>query len=263
MMIVKVGGGNGINLAGIAADLAASDEPAVVLLGANGARNALAQALDQPIRSVTSVSGYSSVLSDQHTIDLMMMAYAGLRAKSFVTLLQQNGVNGLSLSGVDGALVTARRNRGIKVMQDGKKMMLHDLSGKPEAINTRLLQLLLHEGYTPVITVPVLDEKGVAVNTENDEIAVLLQRALDAEKVVHLIEAAGLCRDPAFPESLVHRLYAEDLIEWEQEVSGRMRRKIYALRKLFDGARPTVYLADGRGEHPLQAALEGTGTVIS
>jgi len=41
-----------------------------------------------------------------------------------------------------------------------------------------------------------------------------------------------------------------------------MKRKIRALRRLFENGAPRVVIADGRVEHPIQAALAGKGTVI-
>ena len=170
MMILKIGGGDAINLEAVARDVARFDEPVVIVHGANALRDRLAAGMGTPIKTVTSVSGFSSVVSDDNTIDLMMMAYAGLRNKRLVELLQRNGVNAIGLSGLDGRLVTARRNRGFRVIENGRKMLMRDLSGKPQSLNTDLLELLLKQGYVPVMTVPVIDEDGFAVNTENDEI---------------------------------------------------------------------------------------------
>ena len=120
MIVLKIGGGDGINLAGIALDLAEISEPMIVVHGANGLRNRLAEKLGHTVQTVTSVSGYTSVLSDSDTLDLMMMAYAGLRNKRLVELLQQNGVNAVGLSGIDGRVVQARRNRGIRVREGSR-----------------------------------------------------------------------------------------------------------------------------------------------
>ena len=92
MWIVKIGGGAGINAEGIVKDLAESDEKCILLHGANAFRDALAGSLGIEKKTVTSVSGYSSVLSDERVIDLQMMAYAGLRNKRIVEMCQKNGL---------------------------------------------------------------------------------------------------------------------------------------------------------------------------
>ena len=84
MLIIKIGGGAGINIQGVIADLAElnnSGEQFIIVHGANAARDQLANDLGVEKRIVTSVSGYSSVFSDEKLIDLQMMAYAGLRNK--------------------------------------------------------------------------------------------------------------------------------------------------------------------------------------
>jgi acetylglutamate/LysW-gamma-L-alpha-aminoadipate kinase len=49
----------------------------------------------------------------------------------------------------------------------------------------------------------------------------------------------------------------------EEKVEGRMKRKILALRKLFEAGDTTVIISDGRTEHPILDALNGKGTTIS
>jgi len=259
-MIVKVGGGAAINHRQIAADLAAYGGPAVVVHGANAVRDRLARDLGTPVESVTSLSGYSSVLTDTTTMNTILMAYAGLVNKRLVGYCQEQGVNAVGLSGADGRLIVGRRNAGIRTLREGRKMILHDLSGKPAELNTTLLELLLENGYTPVLTIPILDEQGCLINTENDEIVVLLHAALGADLIVHLIEAPGLLADPADPGSLVQNLTAADLESWEQRVTGRMKRKLMALRKLFGQGATRVIIGDGRVERPISSLLAGGGT---
>jgi acetylglutamate kinase len=73
MLIVKLGGGD-FDLDAVAADLATVDGPLVVLHGANRLRDAMAEELGRPPRVVESMSGYTSVLSDEGAIDLLMAA---------------------------------------------------------------------------------------------------------------------------------------------------------------------------------------------
>jgi acetylglutamate/LysW-gamma-L-alpha-aminoadipate kinase len=195
-------------------------------------------------------------------IDLMMMAYAGLRNKRLVELCQIHGINALGLSGIDGRLIEGERNSAIRVRENGKTLIVRDNSGKPKAVNTSLLQLLLGAGYTPVISVPIIDADGRAINTDNDDVVALLHRSLNASTILQFIEAPGLLSDRANPESLVSRIEKETLPSWEERVQGRMRRKIMGIRKLFESGSPRVILADGRGAHPIEDALAGRGTTI-
>ncbi len=269
MLLIKIGGGKDLNLRGIISDLASLDEKFIIIHGANALRDELAEKVGYKKRIVTSLSGYDSVFSTDETIDLAMMAYAGLKNKRIVELCQQYGINAVGLSGLDGKVIQAKRNSGIKVREGGKTLLLRDFSGKPKSINKPLLDLLLDNGYTPVLSVPLIDENNFAVNSENDDIIALLQTEFKAEKVISLIEAPGFLLDKNDPSSLVSNMSKAELEAMEEKVDGRMKRKILALRKLFGEENSTaasegtqVILADGRTENPIKDALNGKGTTI-
>jgi [amino group carrier protein]-L-2-aminoadipate 6-kinase len=262
MLLIKIGGGKDLNLQGIANDLSTLNEKFIIVHGANALRDELAAKLGIQKKIVTSLSGYDSVFSDENTIDLAMMAYAGLKNKRIVELLQQKGVNAVGLSGLDGKSIQGKRNSGIKVRENGKTLLLRDFSGKPKAINKHLLDLLLDNGYSPVLSVPLIDENNFAINSENDDVIALLQSEFKADKIISLIEAPGFLLDKNDPSSLVSEMSKTELETMEQKVDGRMKRKILALRKLFEAGDTTVILSDGRTENPIKDALNGKGTII-
>ena len=262
MIIVKIGGGSTINIAGVVEDLAGLDEKYVIVHGANALRDKLAEDLGQPKQVLTSVKGYTSVYSDEKLLDVMLMAYAGLRNKRIVELCQQHGINAVGLCGLDGKIIQGKRNQGIRVYQDKKLKIVRDFSGKPQSVNMHLLQLLLDNGYVPVLTVPIIDEFNAAINTENDDVVRVLQPAIQADTMINLIEAAGFLEDRDDPASLIKNIPSSELEAREQQVAGRMKRKMLALRKLFEHGASKVIISDGRGEHPVRDALAGKGTVI-
>ncbi len=262
MIILKIGGGGGINVRGIIEDLAHVTEPFVIVHGANALRDRLAEDLGRPRQVLTSVKGYTSVYSDESLIDVMMMAYAGLRNKRIVELCHQHGINAVGLSGLDGKMVLGRRNRGIRIYAKGKQKIVRDFSGKPQGANAGLLNLLLDNGYIPVLTVPIIDEHNCAINTENDDVVRVLQAIIRAETVIHLIEAPGFLQDPADETTLINYIAAAELDAREEAAQGRMKRKILAIRKLVEQNAARVIIADGRTAHPVTHALGGKGTVI-
>ncbi|HEX9973480.1 MAG TPA: [LysW]-aminoadipate kinase [bacterium] len=263
MMIIKIGGGSEINIKGIIADLSEQREHFIIVHGANALRDELAARLGIQKNVITSVRGYASVLSDESVIDLQMMAYAGLRNKRIVELCQQHGINAIGLSGLDGKIIQGQRNVGIRVKEGSKIKLVRDFSGKPSAINTALLNLLLSNGYMPVLCVPIIDENNFAINSENDDIVRVLQEAIKTDTIIQFIEAPGFLDDPNDPASLVPKITRTELVHREEQVEGRMKRKMLALRQLFEGGAAKVIITEGRTEHPLKDALAGKGTVIS
>lgn len=262
MLIIKIGGGESINLEGVVADLAELEQPYLVVHGANALRDEIAERMGTPKQVLTSVSGYSSVYSDAPAIDAILMAYAGLRNKRLVELCQRRGINAVGLTGLDGRIVEGERNRGIRVREGGKTLIKRDFSGKPRRLNKALLQLLLDNGYAPVLSIPIADEQGFAINSENDDIVALLQDSFRADCIVQLIEAAGFLDDEKDPESLVTSMSRLELERREEQVQGRMKRKMLSLRRLFEAGETRVIIADGRVEHPVHDALAGKGTTI-
>ena len=262
MIIIKIGGGREVNLKGVVQDLATLTERFIVVHGANAVRDEIAAKMGYPTRSVTSVSGYSSVLSDEKAIDAIMMGYAGIQNKRLVELCQQRGINAVGLSGLDGKLVQGARNKGIRVRQNEKTIMMRDFSGKPKQINQELIALLLDHGYVPVICIPIIDENNCAINSENDDIVAVLQESLHADTVIQLIEAPGFMDDITDHHSLVPNISRAELDAREAQVEGRMKRKMLALKKLMENGAARVIISDGRVEHPVQDALSGKGTII-
>lgn len=262
MLLLKIGGGESINLTGIARDLAILKEKAVVVHGANGLRDQLGSKLGWKKKVITSLSGVESIYSDKITMDLIMMAYAGLRNKRIVEVFLRHGIKAVGLSGIDGALITGRRNRGIKVKEkNGRIRILRDLSGKPSGLNIELLSLLLGKGYTPVITIPILDEKSTAINSDNDEVIRLLHAGFPSAKVIFLIEAPGLLLQEEAPSSFIPHLSLKELEELKKKTKGRIKRKLIAIEKIArKGGK--VIIADGRKEQPVLEALNGKGTII-
>ena len=130
MILLKIGGGESIDLKAVIEDLSTVDEPIVIVHGANVLRDQIAQQLGIEKTILTSSSGYSSVYSDQSAIDVIMMSYSGLRNKQIVELCQQNSLNAVGLTGLDGKMVQGERNKGIRVRENGKTLIKRDLSGK-------------------------------------------------------------------------------------------------------------------------------------
>ena len=266
MIIIKIGGGGKINIEGICEDIKNLEEKIIIVHGANHSRDELGKKLGKEKKILTSLSGYDSVFSDEEAIDTIMMSYSGIVNKKIVECLQKKCVNAIGLSGIDGRVIQGERNKGIRVKERDKVKIVRDFSGKPKKVNKNLLSFLLEQNYVPVLTIPIIDEEGFAINSENDDIVSLLQETFQADKIIQLIEAPGLLQDSGNEGSLIKEIKKETLEELEQKVQGRMKRKILALKKLFQNShqekKVQVMVSDGRIENPVKDALNGGGTII-
>ena len=63
---------------------------------------------------------------------------------------------------------------------------------------------------------------------------------------------------------LIKNISRHELEKLETSVSGRMKRKIYSLKKIFQStdSKIKVFISDGRTQNPILDALNGMGTTI-
>ncbi len=113
-----------------------------------------------------------------------------------------------------------------------------------------------------MLTIPIIDEGSVAINSENDDIVCLLQETLSAGTVLQLIEAPGFMDDVDDPSTLRETLSRGEVAAMEAKTEGRIKRKMHALNKLAQSGVEKVIISDGRVEHPVRDALAGAGTWI-
>jgi acetylglutamate/LysW-gamma-L-alpha-aminoadipate kinase len=268
MIVIKVGGGEGVNTEPVCQDVAAlvkQGEQVVLVHGGSHATNVISEKLGHPPRFVTSVSGHSSRYTDRETLEIFVMVTAGKINKLLVERLQQLGVNAVGLSGIDGRLLEGKRKSHLRIVEGNKRKILRgEYSGIIEKVNASLLTSLLDAGYVPVIAPQAISYESEALNVDGDRAAAALAAALDAETLVILTNVPGLLRDVEDASSLIEHIpqfQAEDYLD--RYAKGRMKRKVLgAVEAMADGV-GRVIIADGREETPVQNALAGQGTVIA
>jgi acetylglutamate/LysW-gamma-L-alpha-aminoadipate kinase len=263
-VVIKLGGSRGIDVDRFLVDLAQLEEPYVLVHGANVELDTLMQRVGREIRIVTSSSGQVSRFTDAETMDLFLMAYCGKVNKRIVERLQQLGVNAVGLSGLDGATVLGRRKPRIRVVEDGRPRVLDgDYAGTIEAVDTRLIWVLLENGYVPVLTPPALSREGKAINVDGDKLAMELAVALRASRLLIFSNTAGLLADLDDPASTVPRVTPDTLDHALDLAGGRMKKKVLAAAQAVRRGVAEVVLADANRDDAIRAALAGAGTRIS
>jgi acetylglutamate/LysW-gamma-L-alpha-aminoadipate kinase len=267
MIVVKAGGGEGVNSEAVCADLAElvqGGERVVLVHGGSHQTNVISEKLGQPPRFVTSVSGHTSRYTDRRALETLVMVAGGRINKLLVEQLQQLGVNALGLSGLDGRLLEAKRKSTMRIVENGKRKVLRgEYSGMIQQVNATLLETLLAGGYVPIVAPLAISHEGEALNVDGDRAAAAIGAALNAGTVIFLSNVPGLLRDPADETTLipqVPRAEADDYLE--RYAQGRMKRKILGAIEALDDGVGRVTLADGRIDRPIQGALLGQGTVI-
>lgn len=267
MIIVKVGGGEGVDLDAVCDDLAylhQCGEQVVLVHGGNHLTNQVATALGHPPQFVTTSAGYTSRLTDRRTMDIFKMVYCGQINKSVVERLQQRGVNAIGFSGMDGGLWRGRRKNAIRVVENGRPRIVRDTyTGRVDEVNAGLLETLLDSGYLPVLTPPALSLEGEAINVDGDRAASATAVALQASHLLILSDIPGVLRNYPDENSLITAIKATDLPHISETVAqGRMHIKLLAAREAIEGGVCQVVVSTAKTEQPIQSALAGLGTII-
>jgi [amino group carrier protein]-L-2-aminoadipate 6-kinase len=266
MIVTKMGGAQGVNLTAVCQDVAElikQGETVVFIHGGSNETNELSEKLGLTPRFITTVTGFTSRYTDRKTLEIFSMATAKVNM-ILVEQLQKAGVNAIGLSGVDGRLLSAKRNEAIKIVENGKRLVIRDdFTGKIEQVNTGLLHNLLGAGFTPVIQPLAISETGDALNVDADRAAAIVAGALKAQQLILLTNVPGLLRNFPDESTLITHIDRASVDSALALAEGRMKKKVLGAIEALDLGVEKIIFADGRVEHPLLGALAGKGTTIS
>jgi len=246
-----------------AAALVKAGQRLVLVHGGSHETDLLSERLGKPPRILTSPQGYTSRYTDAETLDIFAMVYAGKMNTRIVERLQKRGVNALGLSGLDGRLLEGARKASVRAVIDGRQVLVRDdFTGKVERVNVALLNLLLDNGYTPVVSPPACSTEGEAINVDGDRAAAMIAAALGARQLIILSNVPGLLR--AFPDesTLIPRLRYGELEQVLSFAEGRMKKKVLGASEAIAGGVAQVIFGDARIARPISHAASGAGTVI-
>ena len=262
--VVKVGGARAVEPAGAIEDvaaLAADGEDCVVVHGGSTAVDETLERLGEEPEYVETPQGVVGRFTDERTMETFEMVLPGKLNTDLTASFRKAGVDAVGLSGVDGGLLTGPRKSAVKVVEDGKtRIRRGEHSGRIESVNADLLTGLLDNGYTPVVTVPMLTDDHVPVNADADRAAAAVAGALGATLVV-LTDVPGVLADPDDPETLIERAATPDeLDDIESAAEGFMNKKVMAAKEALDGGAASVVVTDANADDPVLAALDGGGT---
>jgi acetylglutamate/LysW-gamma-L-alpha-aminoadipate kinase len=266
MIILKIGGSEGINYDYIVDDIAAlvkEGQPLIVIHGGSSLTNKVAEQLGHPPQFVTSVSGFSSRRTDRRTLEIFEMVYCGQMNKGLVEKLQTRGINAVGLSGLDGRIWEGTRKAAIKIIENGRRRVIRDdYTGKVEKVNVSLLQTLLDAGVLPVLTPPAASFDGEAINVDGDRAAAATAAAFQAEALVILSNVPGLLENFPDESSLIRHIPAAKIDQFMSVAEDRMKKKVMGAQEALAQGIGRIIFADGRVEQPVRRALAGEGTVI-
>lgn len=265
--IIKIGGNvvdNPELLEKFIIDFAAVEGPKVLVHGGGVMASQMQKALgQQPVM----IEGRR--VTDEATLRVVTMVYAGWCSKSIVALMQKYGCNAIGLCGADANLIEAVKRPPVAAERNGVRENIdYGFVGDvdPSKINSGFLLALISQGITPVICAITHDRAGSLLNTNADTVASSVAVAMahgstDKEagpckvSLIYCFEKDGVLYDKDDDSSLILEITPESyaVLKAEERVAAGMIPKLdNSFRALEAGVAEVVIkharnLSNGKG----------------
>lgn len=146
-------------------------------------------------------------ITDEATLDVVTMVYAGLINKKIVAALQSLDCNALGLTGADMNAIQAHKRMSTNGIDYG-------FAGDIDAVNKEGISNLLEFTAETLVFAPIThDKKGQLLNTNADTIAATLAVSMSEKYDVTLkfiFEKKGVLADPKDNESVISTMRYAD-----------------------------------------------------
>lgn len=255
LYIIKIGGSiidNEEQLASFLKAFASVDGRKILVHGGGKLATRLAEQMKVPQKMVD-----GRRITDEETLKIVTMVYAGYINKNIVAQLQAYHCDALGLCGADGNVIQAHK-RVHKEIDFG-------FAGDVDVVNSSLLQTLLQQNISLVIAPITHDKQGQLLNTNADTIAQEIAKGLSQQFHVNLIysfEKAGVLLDASDEGSVIPEINPasyKELKEKKLVFAGMIPKLDNAFAALNSGAKKVII---GRAENLHQLLAGTTGTTI-
>jgi acetylglutamate kinase len=240
----------------VAEDLALMQLVGIRLVVVHGGGPQISHAMKQAGVEPRFVDGLR--VTDEDSIGIVRSVLVGTIAPDLVARLCGAGISALALSGIDGNLLKGVRATGPQGQDLGHV-------GEIESVDAGLLESLLANDHTPVISSIAVDAIGSPLNVNADAAAGAVAAAVGATKLVFLTNVEGLYRDLGDEGSLISEMKLDELAGLVPELSTGMRPKAVAAVDALRAGVAKVHILDGRIERSLLLEVftdEGVGTQV-
>lgn len=218
--------------------LAGWPQPFVVVHGGGKLAGELCRRLAIPERMVD-----GRRITDEQTLQVAVMTFAGWVNKSLVSALQREGVNACGLSGCDMQVVTARKR--ISPELDWGYV------GDIESVKGEVLTALMAQRVVPVLSPITGGIDGVVLNTNADSVAAAVAEELAKTMPVELVycfDKRGVLSDITKEDSVIPvltRPMYEQGVREKQFVAGMLPKLANAFKSLDAGVRAVRLIHPG------------------
>ncbi len=247
----------------LAADLASLRRQGIRLVVIHGGGEQLSRMSRQMGIQSRKING-RRVTCDK-TLKLAKMVFAGEISTDIVAALRRHGVHGVGLSGVDGGIISAVRRSPVQMTnRKTGEVEVVDFQhvGDIYGVDPAILNLLMNNGFIPVIASLAADADGKVLNINADTIAADIAIALGAEKLFMMSDVPGVLRDVGDRSTRIPDMTVEDaraLIR-SGAVGDGMLPKLDGAIRTIEGGVLNIHLMDGHTPHAILAEVSSPGS---
>lgn len=197
-------------------------------------------------------------VTDEETMEIAEMVL-GRVGKNLVSMVEELGVRGVSISGKDGGMLKCT-----KKLSDGQDI---GFVGEVTDVNPKILYDMLDKDFLPIVAPIGMDGDYNTYNINADDAACAIAKAVGANKLVFLTDTEGLYRDFNDKSTFIPNIKvseAEKLIE-SGMIGGGMLPKLSNCTAAVRGGVGNVHILDGRLNHSMLLEIftdKGVGTAI-
>src|SRR5919199_2094098 len=256
MIVIKIGGSvvDGLHSTTLS-DIKKTVERDKLILVHGGGKEVTntANKLGKEQKFIVSPGGVKSRYTDKETAEIYTMVMSGKINKSIVGMLLRHGIKAVGITGLDGFILKAQRKKKLLIInENGRKMVVDGgYTGKIDTVDASLIQMLLAQGYTPVISPIAISEEFDFLNVDGDRAAAYIAAGLKAQMVVFITNVAGLILE----DKLVTDITLEQATTSLSKIGYGMEKKIIASREAIEMGVNKSVIASGKVEYPISAAL--------
>lgn len=179
-------------------------------------------------------------------MDIVEMVLAGKTNRKLVTTLASNGFQAIGLSGSDGGFLQA------DFIDKAKLGFVGDI----KKVNDKVISMLLHENFTPVITPIAVTENGIKLNINADIAAAAIANALLVDHCIFVTDVEGIMIDGVLVQQL-NTDEIDDNIE-KGKITGGMIPKVTSAVVAIRKGLPSVMIVSGKKQFFESGAWRGT-----
>lgn len=207
-----------------------------------------------------------SRITDNETLELTKMIYAGKVNIEIVAKLNKYKTSAIGLNGADGLLIKSTK-RGIKKITNYATGEIKDVDfgsvGDIKSINVTLIEDLIQKNYLPVISCLGCDDDGNIYNINGDFVAKEIACLFKAEKLILLTSIDGVMKNQKLI-SYLELSKIDDLIKNKSATKGMIPKLSTCKEAVICGVK-RVHILNGLKKDTLLKEVftkVGNGTMI-